>query len=147
MSRTIEILARGAYVQNGALLLCHTENASNTYLPGGHVEFDESATESLRREIEEELGCHSTIGRFLGALEHRFLQKGRRHCEINLVFEMSIPTLTPPRPPPSRESHLDFRWIALDKLHESDLEPKPLRKLLPEWLTHDNGIERWESTY
>ena len=72
MSKKIEILARGVLVQNGRVLLCHTKGAANTYLPGGHVEFKESARAALCREIKEEMGLDSTAGRFLGAVEHSF---------------------------------------------------------------------------
>jgi len=64
----IEILARGVCVVDGRLLLCHTKGARNTYLPGGHVEFREKARETLRREVEEELGVKAKVGRFLGVV-------------------------------------------------------------------------------
>ena len=35
----IEIMARGVCVLDGALLLCHSAGADNTYLPGGHIDF------------------------------------------------------------------------------------------------------------
>jgi 8-oxo-dGTP pyrophosphatase MutT (NUDIX family) len=142
----IEIVARGAYVQDGRLLVCHTRGARNTYLPGGHVDFDESARVSLQREVEEELGLKAVIGRFLGVVEHAYFQKGERHCEINLVFAMRLQRLDFRRPPHSREDHLDFRWIQVSALRRSDLEPAPLRRVLPGWLQRSAQRENWAST-
>jgi 8-oxo-dGTP pyrophosphatase MutT (NUDIX family) len=143
--KDVEIIARGVCVKRGHLLLCHSKGARNTYLPGGHVEFGEPARESLRREIEEELGEAARVGAFLGAVEHRFRQKGERHCEINLVFLMSIPAVAPPAPPDSLESHIEFRWVPLKALKASRLEPYPLIGLVPKWLKGKG--DRWASTF
>ena len=143
----IEVLARGVLVVDGQVLLCHSRGARNTYLPGGHVEFRESARAALRRELEEELGRTATVGRFLGAVEHTFRQKGARHCEINLVFEMRIRGLRPPRDPASREPKIAFRWEPLAVLARSTLEPHPLRCALARWLRAGPMPARWAGTY
>ena len=144
--RQIEVLARGVCVKRGKLLLCHSKGASNTYLPGGHVEFTEAARGSLAREIREELGVKAQIGRFLGAVEHTFVQHGEPHCEINLVFEMRIPALDPRREPSAREDHIEFRWVPIGGLEASALEPSVLRGTLGKWLSAGWRGDRWAST-
>ena len=131
----IEVMARGVCMVRGRLLLCHTRRASNTYLPGGHVDFGEPAARALCREIGEELGLKARAGRFLGVVEHVYRQKGRRHCEVNLEFELRIPGLRSDSPPPSAEGHLDFRWVPATPaaLRAANLEPEPLRGLVPAW--------------
>jgi ADP-ribose pyrophosphatase YjhB (NUDIX family) len=136
----IEILARGVCIVQGQLLLCHSKGAANTYLPGGHVEFREPARAALEREIAEEMGCRAKAGRFLGCVEHAFRQKGRWHAEINLVFELCIPGLTPATPPPTREDWIDFCWAPLAKLRSARLEPVVLCKDLPRWLKNPAGF-------
>ena len=141
----IEVIARGVCVSAGRVLLCHSKGASNTYLPGGHVEFKEAAADALAREIGEELGLGCSVGRFLGAAEHSFRQQGKRHCEVNLVFQMRIPGVAPGVSPRAREAGIDFRWHPLGALSSSRLEPAPLRRLLPAWLRR--GCPSWASTY
>ena len=143
---SIEVLARGVCVKAGRLLVCHTLGAANTYLPGGHVEFLESAPQSLVREIAEEMGLKARAGRFLGAVEHSFVQRGERHCEVNLVFAVAIVGVNRGSAPPSREKHIEFLWLPLKSLAESNLEPAVLRALLPKWLRHRSSTERWGST-
>jgi len=145
-SGQIEVLARGVCVKDGAILLCRSNGARNTYLPGGHVEFMEAAEVSLAREIREELGMRANVGGFLGAIEHTFIQKGEPHCEINLIFEMKIPGLSARVPLIACEDHISFRWVALGSLVRAKLEPSVLRTLLPVWLRSKKSVLRWGTT-
>ncbi len=140
----IEILVRGVLVRNGWLLVCHNKRKDNVFLPGGHLEFGERAKDALRREIAEETGKKCSAGRFLGASEHSFIYKGRRVCEINLVFEMAIAGASPRRPVPSRESRIEFFWLPLAKLAGSRLQPYPMRQALPRWLK--SRTANWSSS-
>ncbi len=143
MERSIEIVARGVCIVDGEVLLCHSKGAKNTFLPGGHVEFDERAQVALERELAEELGVRAVAGVFHGAVEHSFVQKGELHCEINLVFEMTIPGVTPDRMPAPVESHIEFLWIPLGALRAAHLEPAVLCELLPQWRQHPPTTPRW----
>ena len=136
----IEILARGVCVVKGQLLLCQTKGAANTYLPGGHVEFRERARAALEREIAEEMGLRAKAGRFLGCVEHAFRQKGTWHAEINLLFELRIPGLTPVAPPPAVEDWIAFRWVPLAHLRRARLEPAVLIRALPQWRKGGTGF-------
>jgi len=142
----IEILVRGVCVKEGKLLVCQSKGAANTYLPGGHVDWREKAAKALKREIKEELGVNATIREFLGAVEHTFVQKGERHCEINLVFHMDIPALKPDDDPEACEHWISFTWIPLSGLGHHHLEPWPLRKLLPAWIKDRSKTNRWGTT-
>ena len=146
MDRSIEIIARGVLVRDGCILLCHNRRKRNTFLPGGHVEFGEGARAALKREIEEETGLPTTVGRFLGASEHTFRYKGERVCEVNLVFELNIRGARASRPVPAAESKLEFSWCPLAKLGRSGMEPSSLRKDLPAWLKK-RPPSRWSSSY
>ena len=141
----IEILARGVCVVGGSLLLCRTKGASNTYLPGGHVEFGERAVDALTREIDEELGVGAKVGKFLGAVEHRFMQKGEQHCEINLVFEMEIESLSSDEKPVAAEDYIEFEWCEMGAMADARVEPARLCDDLNLWLGSDGASwASWE---
>ena len=146
-NQPIEIVARGVMIRDGHVLVCHNLKKSNTFLPGGHVEWNESARESLRREIVEEVGLKSRVGRFLGACEHTYLWKKRQVCEINIVFELNIPGLRPGKPVPSAEAKLTFEWLPLKKVPGSSMEPRVLALRLAAWQRRDDAIERWCSSF
>lgn len=143
MKHNIEVMARGVCQVGNQLLVCQTQGADITYLPGGHIDFDEPAKAALEREIREELNLESHAGRFLGVVEHSFIQKGELHCEINLVFALEIPSLSADVPPASAEGHLTFHYLPMDALDEGRLEPSVLCRNLPDWLAHDCQLESW----
>lgn len=69
-------LARGIFIKDNKVLLAQAKGDENTFLPGGHVEFGESAKEALVREIREEIGITCTVHEFLGVVEHKWEKKG-----------------------------------------------------------------------
>lgn len=143
----IEVLGRGVLVKSGQLLVCHSKGKPHTYLPGGHVEFNEKARVALEREMMEEMGLKMRATAFLGGVEHSFMQKSRLHCEINLVFEMTCRDLKVDAHPPSMEDYIEFQWLPLATLARSNLEPYPLKRLIPAWLARKPGVEMWSGTY
>lgn len=135
----IEAITRGVCVKQGKILLCFGKKAAITYLPGGHIEFRETGRYALEREIKEELGVESKAGAFLGVCEHSFIQKGEPHAEINLVFALDIPSLSPDEPAEAKEGWIGFRWAPLAELDAARLEPAALRPLLAAWLRKPGG--------
>ena len=123
----IETIARGVAVADGRLLLCRARGSATSYLPGGHIEFGETGREALVREIREELGVAAKAGRFLGVVENSFMQHGRPHAEINLVYELSFDA--PLAEPRSAEDWISFEWCELARLGEAGLLPEAFRRL------------------
>ncbi len=131
----IETIVRGVCIQGGRVLLCRSHDGGRlSYLPGGHIEFGETARVALAREMEEELGVTARIGRFLGCSEHGFVQKGEPHAEINLVFRMTLAGVPSDRDPQAREDWIRFFWHPVDRPEEAGLEPAPLCRALARWL-------------
>ena len=117
----IEAIVRGVAVIDGRLLVCRAKNGKTSYLPGGHIEFGETAREALVREIREELGVEAETGKFLGALENSFLQHGKPHCEINLVFELKFAEKPEAK---AIEDWIEFEWVDLARLETARLLPE-----------------------
>ena len=124
-------------------LLTHEIGASNTFLPGGHLEPGESFHQCLQRELLEETGHVPEIGPYLGAVEHSWGDP--TEYEINHCFEIDSFPLGRFDPIISRESHLEFLWVHEGGLEPRNLMPSPLIGLLRGWVRKDNGIW-WAST-
>ena len=121
----IETIARGVCVKDGKVLLCRAKGGKSTYLPGGHIEFGETGRQALVREVKEELGVTSETGVFLGAVENSFQQHGKRHAEINLVYELKIDAADIK----SQEDWIEFEWCDLGQLDAANLLPEAFRSL------------------
>ena len=142
--KEIEILARGACVQGGKVLLCRNRKHGNVYLPGGHVDWGEDSQRALAREWREELGVPGKAGRFLGVVEQIYTARSGRTCEISLVFEVLCPKISARKNPSSAEDHLAFEWVPLKMLQKSGLLPLALAENLPAWLARPAAAAaRW----
>ena len=134
----IEIIARGCLLHGSHVLLCRNVKHGYCYLPGGHVEFGESASAAVAREFLEESGLRVLVRDLALVSEGAFPTKKRWHHEINLVFHVeqqgaselhrkSKPgTRTTHDLPPtikSREDWIDFTWVELAAIPETDIRP------------------------
>ncbi len=138
----IEILARGACVKNGRVLVCRNRKHGNVYLPGGHVDWGEDSKRALAREWREELGVPGKAGRFLGVVEQAYVARSGRTCEISLVFEVRCPRISAQKNPPSAEDHLEFEWVPLKRLRASGLLPRAMAAQVPAWCARPAAAAR-----
>jgi 8-oxo-dGTP diphosphatase len=102
--------------------------AGNTFLPGGHVEFGESAEATIARECLEEFGSVVRVGEFVGVWENAFEEGGRAFHEVTLVFagelEGSSAVVV------AREGHLEFQWWPVEDLAAANLLPVECREVV-----------------
>ena len=132
----VEIIARGLLQVGPAVLLCRSKRGGYSYLPGGHVERDETAVEACRREFLEETGMAVRVGKCLLVCEVLFEQNRTARHEVNLVFHVEhedqgrlddekIRALVS-----SQEEHIAFDWVDLAAIGDLDLRPTSIRAWL-----------------
>lgn len=136
-------LARAIIVQNDSVLLVREKGATEYFLPGGHIEFNEPAKVALLRELKEETSLDIQVGRFYGSIENHWLHKGEQQQEINLVFEanfcegfQSVVN--------SCEPHLEFLWLEVSQLASVTLHPASVSELIH---NRDSITSFWGSGY
>ncbi|MBE1531090.1 NUDIX domain-containing protein [Actinomadura algeriensis] len=126
----IEVIARAVVRTSEGLLLARSRGTDWWFLPGGHVEPDESVGAALVRELGEELGLTVRAPTMIGTVENAYVQDGRRRHEINLVFAVDAPE----GEFVSREAHLEFGVVPVDALGDVKIRPETLGRAVRSWL-------------
>jgi 8-oxo-dGTP diphosphatase len=85
-TQVIRIRVAGILVKDGKILLVRHEKNGKSYwlLPGGGVDFGESAGEALIREFKEEVGLTVQVGKLV--LVHDSIPPNRHRQVLNLYF-------------------------------------------------------------
>jgi NAD+ diphosphatase len=81
---------------NGRLLLTvrgHDPQKGALDLPGGFVDFDESAEDALRREIREELNLSISQCSYFGSLPNTYIYDGITYHTLDLAFICQVESL------------------------------------------------------
>jgi ADP-ribose pyrophosphatase YjhB (NUDIX family) len=81
----------GVAVNETSVLLHRDECEDFWILPGGRAEFGESAEETLKREMREEIGVDVEVVRLLWFVENFFKYTEKNYHEITLYFLMTLP--------------------------------------------------------
>ena len=140
----------GIAVHNERLLVEHDAEHRFCFVPGGRVEYGESAMQALTREVREELGEEATIGRLLLVTDNMFELDGIRYQELALYFLIEFapgsPVIDRDGPFEGNEPGTVFEWIPLEAVEQANLFPaflQPRVKAMPqttEYVVHPNVL-------
>ena len=147
----------GAIILFNECLLCEEgiqDGQTFWFVPGGRAELLETASETLYRELREELGVAPTSERLLFLNENFFGPLEERQHELGLYFLVTLPENAAIYQTPQsftlvdndkqHGKQLNFRWLSLDSLEQFALYPTFLQsslQQLPEKITHVITIE------
>ena len=109
-------VAAGLIVREGKLLICqrtkHQPMPLKWEFPGGKIEHGEQPIDALRRELEEELGIHATVGDELVRIRHTYRNGGAIELRFFLVPEYSGEL--------DNRIFKDVRWVVPAELPQYD---------------------------
>ena len=135
----------GIALDRSRVLLHRTDDMNYWALPGGRAELMEPSTETLRREMREELDVEVDVVRLVWVAENFYESGPRLYHEVGFYFLMHLPTDSPLRarttPFYGHEGNLPilFEWHPIDSLENLILYPTFLRtglKHLPTSTVH-----------
>jgi 8-oxo-dGTP diphosphatase len=126
MTATKNILKVGlASVRRGRLLVVRKFGMTHFILPGGKPERGEQDLETLRRELNEELGCTVSHIRFEGA----FTDVAAELIDTVVTIRLFAGRLRGPLEPASEIEEL--AWVKLDEPPTVPLAPSITNQILP----------------
>ncbi|MDX1960927.1 MAG: NUDIX hydrolase [Leptospiraceae bacterium] len=107
---------------NGNILFIKQKKNKKDYwlLPGGGIEFGESAESALARELKEELELEIENPEFV-CLSENIDPEGNRHL-LQLVFKTKVKSGTP-NIPKNETVVLDFKFFSLEELQTIEIRP------------------------
>ena len=134
----IHVVSRAVLIDQEHILLCKTTDLENNYyfLPGGHIEYMESAENVLIRELMEETGYECEIKRFLGCFEHSFEPSHNNIChnhEYNFIFEVKSASLHLNSSIIKLEENIELQWHHLNDIYNIDFRRKSLLPIILQW--------------
>ena len=125
MHRRIRVVA-GAIIRNQTVLVAQRARSANQAglweLPGGKVQANESDSDALVRELQEELGVQVSITGELGISDYDYPQICIRL--VGLVGQLETGQ------PEAREHHA-IRWVGPDELRQLQWSPADIPLLGP----------------
>jgi len=131
-----EVKACGMILHRGKILLVRVKGKRYFFLPGGHVEFRESARETIVREIKEEFGLRVRTAKYIGAVENVFSEHSTWHHELILMFSTTLASA----PGAPIEPHLESALVDPRAFAALDVRPRALRDALVAWHRNRKGF-------
>ena len=134
-NHTLNVRAAAIIIHNNKVLMHRNVNESYHALLGGRVELGESSTDTVKREVMEELGKEVEITGYCCTIENFFNFRNSEYHEIMFVhfaeftneddkkIEETIKNIE------GRED-LEYRWLDLDKIKEYEVRPEAMKKVL-----------------
>jgi ADP-ribose pyrophosphatase YjhB (NUDIX family) len=136
-------------------VLCQADSVEDFwFLPGGRAELGESASVTLLREMQEELGVAMKIERLLYVVETFFTDRNDNWHELGLYFLMTAPadsyliqSLETIMRIDEVGNHLRFDWLPIAQLEEFPLYPLFFQQALKEIPDHTVHFEDHRSRF
>ena len=129
----------GVAIHDGSVLLHRADHEPFWTLPGGRAEHGETAEQTIRRELLEELGTSVEVGRLLWLVENFFDYEGLNYHEVALYFLIRFPAGSAPLNAEAFDGAdatvpLRFKWFAVERTQLASLPLLPA--FLPEGLVN-----------
>lgn len=130
------------FINDGKVLLHRAEMDDFFALAGGSVEFGESSTEAIEREMKEELGASVKIDRLVWVAENFFEYQDKECHEIGLYYLTEFTNESKKFYAldkfegiesefiQDQQFKLHFEWIALSDLKNFEIKPSFLKSAL-----------------
>lgn len=133
----LNVRSAGVIIHNGKILLHRNVNSGHYALIGGRVEIGESSTDTIKREIKEELGKDIKITGYISTIENFFEIKGSKYHEIMFVHKIEFTNEEDQKIEYTMKNiegkeYLQYEWIDLDIIDEYQLLPRAMKDVLKE---------------
>lgn len=133
----LNVRAAVIITHNNKILVHKDLNEDYYALLGGRVAIGEDSTQTIKREILEEMGKEIEVTEYLATIENFFPWKGRRTHEIQFVYRAEF---TDEKDKALQETianmegndNIQYEWLDLNKIDEYPIKPQVAKEILKE---------------
>lgn len=129
--KLFQMRVAGLAFRDGYLLVHREVHERFWTLPGGRAEFGETTSDTLAREMVEELGCTVEVKELFWIAENFFTYEAKKWHEMGFYYHMVLPADFPFHESEivyraiDGKSKLEFKWVkaTCESLRELNLPP------------------------
>lgn len=131
----LNIRAAGVIIHNNKILAHRNLKKDHYCIPGGRVEIGENSEETVKREIQEELGKQIEITGYVATIENFFEMNESKYHEIYFLHEIEFTNeedkkINYTMHNEEGKEYLQYEWLDLDRIEEYNILPNCLKKVL-----------------
>lgn len=133
----LNIRAAAVIIHNNKVLMHNDLKAGHYALLGGRVELGEDSSQTIKREIFEEMGKEIEDTEYIATLENFFQWNGRKMHEIQLVYKAEF---VDEKDKALQETiknlegidYIQYEWLDLNKIDKYEIKPQVVVEMLKE---------------
>lgn len=133
----LNVRAAAVIIHNNKVLVHRNLNSEHYALIGGRVEIGEDSENTVKREIQEELGKQVEVIEYVSTIENFFEMKNSKYHEILFVHKAEFiddedKKIEYTLKNTEGKDYLQYEWLQLDKIDQYPLWPKAIQTVLKE---------------
>ena len=131
----LNVRAAALIIHNNKVLTHRNINKDHYCIPGGRIEIGESSEETVKREIQEELGKKIKIEKYITTIENFFEYEGKKYHEIYFLYKAEFKNEEDKKIDYKMQNkegkdYLQYHWLDLDKIDEYNILPNCIKQVL-----------------
>ena len=131
----LNIRAAGLIIHNNKVLVHDNINLDYYCLPGGRVSIGESSAETVKRELEEELGKEVEIIEYVSTIENFFEMDNTKYHEIYFIHRVEFENEEDKNIEYTLDNiegkdYLKYKWLDINKIEEYKILPKCIKRVI-----------------
>ena len=131
----LNVRAAALIIHNNKVLTHRSINKDHYCIPGGRIGIGESSEETVKREIQEELGKKIKIEKYLTTIENFFEYEGMKYHEIYFLYKAEFENEEDKKIDYTLQNkegkdYLQYHWLDLDKIDEYNILPNCIKQVL-----------------
>ena len=131
----LNIRAGGLIIHNNKILAHKNVNKDHYCIPGGRIELGENSENTIKREIQEELGKDIDILEFSSTIENFFYMNEKKYHELYFLYKVEFKNEDDKKIDYTMHNnegkdYLQYEWLDIDKIDEYNILPECLKDML-----------------